>query len=186
MKKVDGKQASATKASAKKGAVKAVAAPSAVRKSPKKRKPEAATLSSADRLSKLKPPEGYSPILEQVVESWEEHKAIIRIEGRTPKRLGALFEKAKKARAKEDALRKAYEKSLHKLVDARLLVEADMWSEALDVYRVAKAMTPIRPELEKAFDKMTDHFSRPARPQTPSVPPLPPVGVLRDADPEDA
>ena len=185
MKKVDGKQAPASKGNAKKVAAKAVVAAPVVRKSPKKRKPEAATLSSADRLAKLKPPENYSNILKQVVESWTDHKAIIRIEGRTPGRLGGLFEKAKKVRAKEDALRKTYEKELHKLVDARLLVEAEMWSQALDVYRVAKAMTPIRPELEKAFDKMTDHFSRPGRTPAPSTPPPPGVGILRDADLED-
>jgi hypothetical protein len=65
-------------------------------------------------------------------------------------------------------------------------VEEEMWSQSLDVYRVAKAMTPIRPELEKAFDKMTEHFSRPSRAPVPPAGPMPQVAVLRDADPEEA
>ena len=60
-----------------------------------------------------------------------------------------------------------------------------MWTEVLNLYRVVKAMTPMRPELEKAFEMLTDHFSRPARTALPSTPPLPQVGVLRDADLED-
>lgn len=184
MKKSDGKKASVSKASAKKVAAKPTKAPAAAKK-PIKKKKVVPTLSSADRSAKLKPPENYTLIVEQAVASWEDHKQVLRIEGRTPKRLSSLFERAKKARAKEEALRKAFEKALHKLVDARLLVEHEMWGDALDVYRVAKAMTPIHPQLEKAFDKMADHFSRPARAPMPSTPPLPQVGVLRDAELED-
>ena len=186
MKKSDGKKAIASAMSAKKTAAKPKKVQEPAKKPAKKKKVAAPTLSYADRSSKLKPPEGYAPIVEQVVSSWADHKQLIRIEGRSPVRLASIFERAKKARTAEDALRKRYEKALHKLVDARLLVEEEMWSQSLDVYRVAKAMTPIRPELEKAFDKMTEHFSRPGRSQVPPAAPLPQVAVLRDADPEDA
>ena len=185
MKKSDGKKASVSKASAKKVVAKTSKTPVAVKKPAKKKKVVPPTLSSADRSAKLKPPENYTSIVEQVVTSWDDHKQVLRIEGRTPKRLSSLFEKAKKARTKEEALKKAYERALHKLVDARLLVEDQMWGDVLDIYRVAKAMTPIHPQLEKAFDKMADYFSRPRAPQTPSTPPPPGVGILRDADLED-
>ena len=181
MKKTDGKKASiaATKGkNAPKVAEKPAAAP---KKTAKKKKVSAPALSSASRQTKVKPPEGYSTMVDDVVEAWTKHAAVLRIEGRSPARLRAALAKAKRARAKEEALRKKLEEQIRPLSDARILVEEAMWTEVLDLYRVVKAMMPMRPELEKGFEMLTDHFSRPYRAQ----PPAAPVPVLRDADLEE-
>lgn len=179
--------AAATKAVAvpKKTAKVAAKATVAPKKSPKKRKPALLALSSVSRQTKVKPPEGYSEMVEEVVEAWVKHGSVLRIEGRSPGRLRTALAKAKRARDKEDALRKKLEGQIRPLSDARIVLEESMWTEVLDLYRVVKAMMPMRPELEKGFEVLTDHFSRPRAPQTPSTPPPPAVGILRDADLED-
>lgn len=130
---------------------------------PKKRASARSTsvaLSSADRQSKLKPPDGYDDLVTHVVNAWKTHSRAVRIDGRSAAKLESSKKKAMRARDKEDALREKLEDKLRPLTDARILAEETMWSQVLDVYRVVKAMTPMRPELEDAFRELTDQFAR--------------------------
>ena len=179
------KVASKAVATPKETAKAAANPPAAPKKSSKKKKVALPALSSVSRQTKVKPPEGYSEMVEDVVEAWVKHGSVLRIEGRSPGRLRTALAKAKRAREKEDALRKKLEGQIRPLSDARIVLEESMWTEVLDLYRVVKAMTPMRPELEKGFEMLTDHFSRPRTAQTPSALPPPGVGILRDADLED-
>jgi hypothetical protein len=128
-------------------------------------------LSSADRQSKLKPPENYEKLVEAVVAAWKAHSRVVRIDGRSAARLSSALKRATRARAKEDVLREKLEDKLRPLVDARIVQEEQVWSEVLDLYRVVKAMIPMRPELEEAFSDLSDQFARAPRKEEDAEPP---------------
>lgn len=150
-------KATATKATAKRAAPKA-AAPKAKRRSPAKRAAQPA-LSSSDRQSLVKPPEGYGPLVEATITAWKQNRRTVRIDGRSPAQLSRAFRTAARARQREDALRDKLALKLRPLTDARLRAEGELWSQVLDLYRVVKATMPMRPELEQAFDDLASHFA---------------------------
>lgn len=116
------------------------------------------------RAALRRPPETYPQLVEQTVAAWKTHSRSLRLEGRSPAKLAALSRVAERARAKEQALRAKMEAQLRPLVDARMLAEDELWKQVLDVYRLVRAVAPIRPELTPAFAELVEHFSRPGRP----------------------
>lgn len=123
------------------------------------RKPVVA-LSYADRQSTLKPPDGFESVVGHTITAWASHSRAVRIDGRSPAQLARVLKQAVRDRAKEDALREKYEEQLRRLVDARMVSSAAAWGQTLDVYRVVKALIPMRPELEEAFSELSDAFAR--------------------------
>jgi hypothetical protein len=74
-----------------------------------------------------------------------------------------FVERAKKASAREDALRRKLEEKLRPLQDSRIQAEHDAWKLVLDVYAVAKAQARFFPELTHAFAFMTDALAKRSR-----------------------
>ena len=115
------------------------------------------------RAALRRPPETYPQLVDQTVAAWTTHSRSLKLEGRSPQKLAALSRVAARARAKEQALRAKMEAQLRTLMDARMTAEDELWKQVLDVYRLVRAVAPIRPELTPAFSELFDHFSRPGR-----------------------
>jgi hypothetical protein len=157
------------KASAKsaKGA-KSSSTRAAAKKTPKK------LLSADEKLRLIKPIDGFTEIAERFAATWKDRQAL-KVAGLSPAKLLRAIESAKKAAAKENALRAKLEEKLRPLTDARLLAEHEAWKMVLDAYAVAKALARVNPEVGHAFtfvgESMTNKPKKKAPPAQEETPP---------------
>jgi hypothetical protein len=144
----------ATKPAAKKGARRAAA---------KKAKPARPALTDEAKSRLVKPPTEYPAFVERSIAQWEDNKSTLKLANSTPARLRVLLNAARKARAREEALRAQLEKRLAPLADARLLAEDAVWRQTLDLYAVAKAQGRVLPQLVEAFAFLAELYKRGAK-----------------------
>lgn len=133
------------KASAKSSkASKSASSRSAAKKNPSK------LLSADEKLRLIKPIDGFTEVAERFAATWKD-RPTLKVAGMSPPKLLRAIESAKKAAARENALRAKLEEKLRPLTDARLLAEHAAWKMVLDAYAVAKALARINPEVGHAF-----------------------------------
>ena len=141
---------------------------SAAKKTPKK------LLTVEEKLRLLKPIDGFTEIAARFAATWSA-KPTLKVTGLSPAKLLRAIESAKKAAAKEDALRAKLEAKLRPLSDARLVAEHEAWKMVLDSYAVAKALARINPEIGRAFtfvgEAMTNKRKKKAAPIQHETPP---------------
>ncbi|HRI70999.1 MAG TPA: hypothetical protein PK156_42500 [Polyangium sp.] len=125
-------------------AAKSSSSRSATKKTPPK------LLSVDEKLRLLKPMDGFTEIAERFAATWKD-QSTLKVAGLSPARLLRAIESAKRAAARENALRMKLEEKLRPLNDARLLAEHEAWKMVLDAYAVAKALARVNPEIGHAF-----------------------------------
>jgi 3-oxoacyl-[acyl-carrier-protein] synthase III len=155
--------ASAAKKSAKTTAAKRVAGKTSKPTRTKKSKVERPLLTDEAKARLLKPPTDYLSLVERVLSQWSEHKSTLKLANSSPAKLRSQLAAARKARAKEEALRAQMEKRLAPLVDARLLADDGVWRQTLDLYALAKAQGRVLPQVAEAFGFLADVYKRSAK-----------------------
>lgn len=121
---------------------------SSSRSSAKKTPPK--PLSTDEKLRLLKPIDGFGEIAERFAAVWSD-RPTLKVTGLSPRKLLRSLEAAKKAAARENALRRKLEEKLRPLSDARLLAEHEAWKMVLDAYAVAKALARVDPTVGHSF-----------------------------------
>jgi hypothetical protein len=153
----------AQKAPAKQSAaLKGKSSRAASKKVPKK------LLTVEDKQRLIKPIDGFGEIAERFAAAWSDRKAL-KVTGLSPAKLLRALESAKRAAARENALRSKLEEKLRPLMDARLLAEHEAWKMVLDAYAVAKALARVDPEVGHTFAFVGDALTPRARKKTPST-----------------
>jgi hypothetical protein len=114
------------------------------------KKPTKKLLSAEEKLRLIKPIDGYTEIADRFAATWKDRPAL-KVTGLSASKLASAIGSAKKAAAKENALRAKLEEKLRPLTDARLLAEHEAWKMVLDAYAVAKALARVDPEIGHAF-----------------------------------
>jgi hypothetical protein len=155
MAKVRAKAGGAKKPAKKGAASKKTSASRAAKRAPK-------PLSAAERQRLLKPADGFTELAERFATAWTSNRGL-KVPGLSPAKILTMLGRAKKASAREDALRRKLEEKLRPLQDARLQAEHDAWKMVLDAYAVAKAQARLAPEIGRAFSFMGDALTRRAR-----------------------
>lgn len=134
-----------------KAAVKAVKAGASAKSSSKsKKKAPIKALTADDKLRLVKPMDGFTEVADRFAATWRDRPSL-KVAGLSPAKLERAIEVAKKAAAKENALRAKFEEKLRPLSDARLLAEHEAWKMVLDAYAVAKALARVDPAVGHAF-----------------------------------
>jgi len=123
----------------------------------KKTAAKALTVEEKQRL--IKPIDGFPELTERFAAAWSDRKAL-KVAGLSPAKLLRALEGAKKAAARENALRSKLEEKLRPLTDNRLRAEHEAWKMVLDAYAVAKALARVDPELSHAFSFLGDALTR--------------------------
>lgn len=136
----------------------------------KKRSVERPLLTDEAKSRLIRPPTEYPTLVERSLAQWEENKSTLRVANSSPATLRGMLRAARKARAKEEALRAQFEKKLAPLADARLLAEDAVWRQTLDLYAVAKAQGRVLPQLIEAFAFLADVYKRTAKSEEPAKP----------------
>lgn len=119
------------------------------------KKTPAKLLSVEEKQRLLKPQDGFAELAERFVAEWKGHPTL-KVAGLSPAKLERAIEAAKKALAKENALRSKLEEKLRPLSDSRLLAEHDAYKMVLDAYAVAKALARVDPAMGHAFSFVGD------------------------------
>lgn len=169
-----------TKSISSKATSKTSAKPANVAKSSTKRsaskKPAPKLLSADEKQRLIRPIDGYTEVAERFAATWKD-RPTLKVAGLSAPKLERAIASAKKAAAKENALRAKLEEKLRPLTDARLLAEHDAWKMVLDAYAVAKALARVNPEMGHVFafvgEAMTNKPKKKAQP-TPEQPPKSP------------
>jgi hypothetical protein len=125
-------------------------------------------LTVEDKQRLIKPIDGFAEIAERFAASWKDRKAL-KVAGLSPAKLLRAIESAKRAAARENALRSKLEEKLRPLMDARLLAEHEAWKMVLDAYAVAKALARVDPEVGHAFAFVGEALSPRARKKAPAT-----------------
>jgi len=124
------------------------------------------TIEEKQRL--IKPIEGFSELTERFAAAWNDRKAL-KVAGLSPAKLLRALESAKKAAARDNALRSKLEEKLRPLTDNRLRAEHEVWKMVLDAYAVAKALTRFDPDMSHAFAFLGDALTRRPKKKTASA-----------------
>jgi hypothetical protein len=136
----------------------------------KKRSVERPLLTDEAKTRLVRPPTEYPALVERSLAQWEENKSTLKVANSSPATLRGMLRAARKARAKEEAVRAQFEKKLAPLADARLLAEDAVWRQTLDLYAVAKAQGRVLPQLIEAFAFLADVYKRTTKSEEPPKP----------------
>lgn len=126
------------------------------------KKPVAKALTTEEKQRLIKPIDGFPELTERFAAAWSDRKAL-KVAGLSPAKLLRALEGARKAAARENALRSKLEEKLRPLTDNRLRAEHEAWKMVLDAYAVAKALARVDPEMSHAFAFLGDALTHPKK-----------------------
>jgi hypothetical protein len=146
------------KKAAKKSSKKAAKKPAKTQ--PRRASAKAKTILTPDqRRSRLKPPDGYEDVVQQVIEVWEANPKL-RVPGLTRAQLASKLKASLRAEEKERVLRAKHDAAIRPVSDGRIIAQDEVWRRLLDLNASTKSHARVDPRIAEAFTFLTDALRR--------------------------